>query len=83
MNAPLRSHGLEVTAIVRRCAGKNRYPDEATARAAGLHYIEVGQSPELWFYRCQICNGYHLSSKDNGRKSNVKYGMNLPIKEIS
>jgi hypothetical protein len=74
MTAPLRQNGYEVARVERACSSKLRYPDEMTARAAGLHYIGSGaqDAPKrLWWYRCKHCGGTHLTSNDNGRKFNV------------
>jgi hypothetical protein len=74
MNAPLRSHGVEVAKIHRGCIDKKRYPNEETARAAGMHYIDAGQIKHLWWYTCSICRGYHLTSKGGSAKRHVMVG---------
>ena len=74
MTAPNRQHGHDFVKVERACVRKLRYPDEATARAAGMHYIERGDPDaprKLWWYRCPHCAGVHLTSNDNGRKFNV------------
>ncbi|MDI3304673.1 MAG: hypothetical protein QJR04_25325 [Burkholderia multivorans] len=57
------------------CEDKNRYPDEFTARAAGIHYIERGDVAALWVYRCPICRGFHLTRSDHGKRANVMFGV--------
>lgn len=74
MNAPLRSHGVEVSKIHRGCVDKKRYPNEETARAAGMHYIDAGQIADLWVYACSICHGHHLTSKGGSVKRHVMFG---------
>lgn len=48
-----------------------------TAKAAGLHYIDLNQIADLWVYRCPSCRGYHLTRQNHGKKRNVKHGMDL------
>lgn len=57
------------------CIDKNRYPDEFTARAAGIHYIDRGDAAALWVYRCPICRGFHLTRSDHGKRANVMLGV--------
>jgi hypothetical protein len=74
MTAPKRQHGHAVEKVERACIKKLRYPDELTARAAGMHYIdhyEHDAPKKLWWYKCPHCAGVHLTSNDNGRKFNV------------
>lgn len=75
MTRPSRENGHTVEKIVRACASKLRYPDELTARAAGMHYITHTTGPDrpeaLWWYRCVHCRGVHLTKNDNGRKYKV------------
>ncbi|MDN7537021.1 hypothetical protein [Burkholderia cenocepacia] len=78
MTAPARYHGRKVEVIQRMCAHKNRYPDELTARAAGAHYVTLGQVSALWVYRCPICNGFHLTSQQQGKRQNAMYGLPTP-----
>lgn len=72
MTAPTRMNGRSVEHIVRGCAGKMRYPDEITVRAAGMHYITLNQKKDLWCYPCSMCRGWHLTSTNNGHKWHVK-----------
>lgn len=53
------------------CLSKNRYPDKLTACAAGAHFIETMQVDGLWYYRCPICRGWHLTRQNHGKKRNV------------
>lgn len=71
MTAPRRRSGLTVDAILRRCEGKKRYPDELTCNAAGMHYIEIGQIDRLWKYPCKLCRGWHLTKLDNGPRNAI------------
>lgn len=71
MTAPTRQNGAFVAVIERACIKKLRYPNEMTARAAGMHYIDKGEAQALWWYKCPHCVGFHLSSNNNGRKQNV------------
>lgn len=72
MTAPTRQNGYEVARVERACIRKLRYPDEMTARAAGMHYIDRGEATKLFWYPCPHCAGFHLTSNDNGHKRNVR-----------
>jgi len=71
MTAPRRRNGLAVDAILRRCEGKKRYPDEMTCKAAGMHYIGIGQTRQLWCYPCKLCRGWHLTKQNNGPRNAI------------
>lgn len=71
MTAPLRRNGRSTDQIARMCESKRRYPDELTCCAAGMHFIELGQKKDLWRYRCRLCDGWHLTSADNGWHNHV------------
>lgn len=74
MTAPRRQSGIDVERRRRQCDSKNRYPNEATARAAGLHQLERNMRDPvhmLWVYYCSSCRGWHLTRRDNGRKARV------------
>src|SRR5579863_3910362 len=73
MTAPKRTNGMLRTELTRMCAGKNRYPDVLTASAAGAHYIEIDQLKALWWYRCPVCKGIHLTKTNHGKRQNVMY----------
>lgn len=52
---------------VRNCAAKHRYPDELSARAAGMYAIETHRNTDaLDAYQCPICHGWHLTRQING-----------------
>lgn len=68
MTAPLRQHGLLVTHVERSCAHKNRYPDEATARAMGITQSEMS-GYQIFIYRCKICCGWHLTKSPSSDKT--------------
>lgn len=63
MTAPSRSHGFTVAQIERMCKRKQRYPEELTAVAAGMGYLEhaANKTRLLWTYRCKFCKGWHLT----------------------
>lgn len=49
---------------------KRRYPDHATASAVlrkAKRRRRPGPSDPIRFYRCPICEGYHLTSTKEGR----------------
>jgi hypothetical protein len=57
---------------VLTCASKRRWSDEVSARAGAMSAIQFYQNTDrLWVYRCKECNGWHLTSKDNGRRQMV------------
>lgn len=60
MTAPLRRNGFLVTTITKSCEKKQRYPDEFTARAAGMIDQEKYQV-KMYMYPCGICKGWHLT----------------------
>lgn len=47
------------------CLSKQRYPDEAVARAATSVHLESGVSDavELWVHRCEHCRGWHTTKR--------------------
>jgi len=55
-----------------RCADKRRMVDEAAARAMALVAIEERKgerrTDRLWVYRCNRCDGWHLTSKSKGSR---------------
>jgi hypothetical protein len=51
------------------CKDKPRYQDEVTVRAAGAVSLEERKNREqLWCYRCRHCRGWHLTSKNQGKR---------------
>ena len=49
------------------CETKNAYSCELKARTEGMKMVvRVGST--LWPYRCDICNGWHLTSGKKGCK---------------
>lgn len=50
------------------CRKKRRYPDELTARAAAMWSISQSETERLWVYACELCKGWHLTSRPNGRR---------------
>lgn len=60
MTAPLRQNGHLVAAVERRCSHKNRYCDEATARAMGITQ-SIASGYKIYVYPCTICKGWHLT----------------------
>jgi hypothetical protein len=56
---------------VRRCT-KNYYPDQAAARS-GLRAVQAAGKPVQKVphrvYPCDVCDGWHLTSKNSGRKT--------------
>lgn len=75
MTAPKKINGVKREVLARMCREKNRYPDEITARAAGSHYIDTDQIPDLWVYFCEHCRGWHLTSKRHNPRWHVLYGL--------
>lgn len=52
---------------VATCRNKRRHPDDPTARAAAMRAMEQhGEAKRLWVYRCPQCNGWHLTSSNQG-----------------
>lgn len=50
---------------------KNRYNTQREAETAILASSEVGR-PELRYYYCDTCTGFHLTSKPRERDFNFK-----------
>jgi hypothetical protein len=52
------------------CAGKRRFVDETSAIAVGMVTLQeqCGNGKQLWIYSCGHCDGWHLTSKNNGRR---------------
>lgn len=56
----------EIKKDVRSCFGKHRYPDESRA----LKYVKKAmreREVKLRTYSCNICAGFHLTSKGDGK----------------
>jgi hypothetical protein len=70
MTAPRRQHGLTAAQRAAQCTGKQRYADEATARAIGMSR-HAASGTALWVYACPQCRGWHLTRCDNGPAANV------------
>ena len=73
MTAPLRRDGRlvadiekeqreEAARLARRCASKSRYADEYAARGSGTRQMKFVKK-QIYIYQCQICRGWHLTSK--------------------
>lgn len=51
------------------CRKKRRFSDENLARVhAMLSIQEEKNRRRLWVYHCRHCDGWHLTSKDQGRR---------------
>jgi hypothetical protein len=50
------------------CKDKRRFTDEVGARAMGAIEIDHIRAARLWCYHCQHCGGFHLTSKDQGKR---------------
>jgi hypothetical protein len=73
MTQPLRRSGMLVSAILRGCEGKRRYPDEYVARGVG-QILQAQNGDKLYIYHCKICRGWHLTKvKQRNEKHDVDY----------
>jgi hypothetical protein len=54
------------------CKDKRRYPDEMSIRAVGAVELEERKAKRLWCYRCRHCTGWHLTSKDQGPRWEIR-----------
>jgi len=54
--------------IATNCDNKKRYTDIAQAFAGAMRTIEsVEHIDEMFYYKCNLCHGYHLTkNKGNG-----------------
>jgi hypothetical protein len=51
------------------CRVKRRFTDEAAARAHAMLSIQEEKNRwRLWVYPCRHCGGWHLTSKENGKR---------------
>jgi hypothetical protein len=55
------------------CKDKRRFTDEIHAKAVGMIELEenCGNGKQLWVYPCRACDGWHLTSKNQGRHREV------------
>lgn len=74
MTAPSRRNGALVKHIYRGCLSKIRYPDQMTARAAGMYY-GPRNNVTLYVYQCKFCGGWHLTKKRVSYKARCSYGL--------
>ncbi len=66
MNKKDRYHAVSKSKIRRKnvaiCEKKIRYSDISQAMAGALRTIEcVSGIDNMFYYKCDICNGYHLT----------------------
>lgn len=54
------------------CRKKRRLSDEFAARAVAAGEIDSGRVERLWIYHCRECQGWHLTSQDQGRRWRVE-----------
>jgi hypothetical protein len=59
----------------RKCESKTRYASAEDARQSGRRHISKGGVGRLWFYQCQYCQHWHLTSKEIGPHSAVHFEM--------
>lgn len=53
----------------RTCKGKRRMVTEVEARAVALGALtENTKTAKLWVYACRHCDGWHLTSHNQGRR---------------
>jgi hypothetical protein len=45
------------------CSGKRRFPDLTSAFASGSFVAEIGDTKEIYIYKCRHCRGYHLTGE--------------------
>lgn len=50
------------------CTSKVQHPTEAVARIAAKAGMmkSGGRSTAMWVYRCQFCDGWHITSRPSG-----------------
>lgn len=77
MNAPLRHHGRLRTEIQHACARKNRYANVETAVAMGMQQEGYHSESKLFFYKCDICQGFHLTKNPYNRSGRRNKRCNL------
>lgn len=82
MTAPSRFRGRDLVQIERMCAGKTRYPDELTARAAGQHYQGRDRmaTKKLYVYKCPHCAGHHLTRAQHAERAAVDWKFSTPTR---
>lgn len=58
----------------RTCKEKRRSHDEVEIRAIGAVTLAELGDPEkrLWCYRCKHCGGFHLTSKNEGTRWEIR-----------
>lgn len=59
--------------VVANCLNKRRYPDEMTARAAAMTYLDHPENylnglDKLWVYKCHECNRWHTTSRSKSKR---------------
>jgi hypothetical protein len=68
---PIKSNGYTPEQAFKMCESKLRYPDEITARAAGMASLEQlpDRADRLYTYNCPLCRGWHLTKRRNRAES--------------
>lgn len=68
MTQPKKVSGVPVEKLLRACRSKRRFSDDFAARAVALT-----KEPPLYVYQCPHCNGWHLTSKEGGKKRRADF----------
>jgi hypothetical protein len=56
--------------IIRTCTSKVRFRDKAAAKRRVKQFTRLG-TPRSW-YRCDYCNGYHLTSQTKEMQRTIR-----------
>lgn len=56
--------------MIRKCTSKVRFPDKSAAKRRAKQFTRLG-SERSW-YRCDFCNGYHLTSQTKDEQRAIR-----------
>lgn len=68
MKEKKRYHKARIIHKARKetCSNKKRYNNQTNAIAIALTMIENGAEDPLFYYKCDLCNGYHITKRGGG-----------------
>lgn len=69
--APQRKRPIELTREQVICRSKQWFPDRGNAIKGAKWALNNGRCSVLWVYKCDVCAGWHMTSREGDPRNQV------------